>query len=282
MKQFTLLLSFFLFWNFHSSAQRISELNFNTESVDSTLCDFLFPNPETDPDLAKLRAKYGLDQLTEKADSDMEKAMILLNWTSNRWKHNGSNRPKKSDALTILAEVDDGKSFRCVEYGIVLAATLNSIGIPARTLGLKTKDVETSKYDAGHVVSEAYIPQFNKWVFMDGQVNYVPYLDDVPLNATEYQNAIFHHRDKLELRNINGTLSKRQANKQIKWVAKYLFYFDTLFDASKSGEKCKGKSKLMLVPLQEKKPTTFQIEYKIDNCLYTNNLKDFYKEPKLL
>ncbi|MGB6034696.1 MAG: transglutaminase-like domain-containing protein [Cryomorphaceae bacterium] len=260
----------------------MSEIKFDTESVDHTLCEFVFPSPKSDADLEELRTKYALDQLTEQADSDMDKAMILLNWTCNRWKHNGSNRPKKSDALTILAEVDEGKSFRCVEYGIVLAATLNSVGIPARILELKTKDVETSKYDAGHVVSEAYIPQFNKWVFMDGQVNYIPFLDNVPLNAVEYQNAVVNHRDRLELRNINGTLSKRQANKQIKWVAKYLFYFDTLFDASKSGIKCKGKSKIMLVPLQEKNPTIFQIEYKIDNCLYTNNLKDFYKKPRIL
>jgi len=282
MKQLFLLLSLLLFWSFYSSAQKISELKFDSVTVDNTLCDFVFPNPKTDADLEELRTKYGLGNLTEQANSDMEKAMILLNWTANRWKHNGSNRPKKNDALSILAEVDEGKSFRCVEYGIVLAATLNSIGIPARTLELKTRDVETTKYDAGHVVSEAYLSQFNKWVFMDGQVNYIPFLNGIPLNAVEYQNAVVNHRGQLELRSITGTLSKRQANKQIKWVSKYLFYFDTVFDCSKSREECRGKRKLMLVPLDAKNPTIFQIEYKIDNCIYTNRLKDFYREPTVL
>lgn len=282
MKQLIVILTSLLLLNLVSTAQKASQLSFDTESVDTTLCNFVFPNPQSDTDLIELNQKYGLSKLTDSGETQLDKAMILLNWTANRWKHNGSNRPKKNDALSILAEVDEGKSFRCVEYGIVLAATLNSIGIPARTLALKTRDVETTKYDAGHVASEAYLAQFNKWVFMDGQVNYIPYLNGIPLNAVEYQNAIAYHRDQLELRNIAGTLSKRQASKQIKWVSKYLFYFDTVFDASKSREECKGKRKLMLVPLDAKNPTVFQIEYKIDNCLYTNSLKDFYKKPQIL
>jgi len=282
MKQLGITLAFFLLLNVFSSAQKVSQLSFDTESIDTTLCDFVFPNPQTDADLKELNQKYDLNKLIDQGETQLDKAMILLNWTANRWKHNGSNRPKKSDALSILAEVDEGKSFRCVEYGIVLAATLNSIGIPARTLELKTRDVETTKYDAGHVVSEAYLSQFNKWVFMDGQVNYIPFLNGIPLNAVEYQNAVVNHRGQLELRSITGTLSKRQANKQIKWVSKYLFYFDTVFDSSKSREECRGKRKLMLVPLDAKNPTIFQIEYKIDNCIYTNRLKDFYREPTVL
>ncbi|HKK39939.1 MAG TPA: transglutaminase-like domain-containing protein [Cryomorphaceae bacterium] len=282
MKQLGITLAFFLLLNVFSSAQKVSQLSFDTESIDTTLCDFVFPNPQTDADLKELNQKYDLNKLIDQGETQLDKAMILLNWTANRWKHNGSNRPKKNDALSILAEVDEGKSFRCVEYGIVLAATLNSIGIPARTLELKTRDVETTKYDAGHVVSEAYLSQFNKWVFMDGQVNYIPFMNGIPLNAVEYQNAVVNHRGQLELRSITGTLSKRQANKQIKWVSKYLFYFDTVFDSSKSREECRGKRKLMLVPLDAKNPTIFQIEYKIDNCIYTNRLKDFYREPKII
>ncbi len=279
MKKLYILIFILLFSNFQSFTQKLYPLKFDTVSVDTAICDFVFPNPQSDADLQELAKKYDLEKLIAEAKTDIEKSLILVDWTSSRWKHNGINKPQKSDALSILAEVDEGKSFRCVEYGIVLVASLNAIGITARTLGLKLKNVETSKYDAGHVASEAYIPELKKWVFMDGQINYIPFLNGIPLNAVEYQNAIIHHRDKIELRNINGTLNQKKTNKQIKWVSKYLFYFDVNFDSSKSKEKCKEKRNLMLVPLGETNPTIFQIDYKINYCIYTNNLKDFYKAP---
>ena len=263
-------------------SNNISKIKFDTESKDESLCDLVFPNPETNSELLELKKEYKFNELINKAKSDIEKSFILLNWTNSRWKHNGNNQPQKNDAISILKEAEEGKNIRCVEYGIVLSATLNSIGIPARTLGLKTKDVETTKYGAGHVVSEAYIPELKKWVFMDGQINYVPFLNDTPLNAIEYQNAIINHKEQIELRNINGTFNKKKTLKHINWVAKYLFYFDVSFDSSEKRTKCNGKSRLMLVPVNEKNPTVFQIKNKINYCIYTNNIKDFYKKPKIL
>jgi hypothetical protein len=260
----------------------INEIRFKNEFKNESLCDLTFPNPKTNSKLIELNREFRLNELTSDAKSDIERALILLNWTNNRWNHNGNNRPEKNDALSILKEAKKGKNFRCVEYGVVLSATLNSIGIPTRTLGIKTKNVEIAKSGAGHVVSESYIPELKKWIFLDGQMNYIPYLNGEPLNAVEYQNAIINHKEQIELRNIYGKYSKKKTLDIINWVAKYLFYFDISFDSSEKRAKCNGKSRLMLVPLNEKNPTIFQIEYKIDYCIYTNNLKDFYKEPKLL
>ena len=281
MKTISLTLLFGFFLNSCISDKNLNTIQFDTESKDSSLCDFIFPNPETNSDLQKLKMNYNLDKLVNHAKSDLEKALILLNWTNNRWEHNGFNKPQNYDAISILKEAKEGKRFRCVEYGIVLSATLNSIGIPTRTLGLKTKDVETRKYGAGHVVSEAYIPELKKWVFMDGQINYIPFLNNTPLNAVEYLNAIINHRDQIELKNVNGTFDRKKTKKKIEWVAEYLFYFNTKFDSSGKRTKCMGKSNLMLVPLNEKNPKIFQINNKIDYCIYTNNIKDFYKEPKI-
>lgn len=88
--------------------------------------------------LRNLRKTYRLDSLTANASDQFEKVKIILDWTSKQWKHSGSNQPAKSDAISILEEAKTGKSFRCVEYGIVSSAALNSIGIPARVLALKT------------------------------------------------------------------------------------------------------------------------------------------------
>jgi len=276
----TLLIIGVLLTSCVSKQNPIAEIEFNKDVENESLCDLTFPNPKTNSELIELNEEYKLDELVSNAKSDIEKAMILLNWTHSRWTHNGDNKPKKNNALNILKEAKEGKNFRCVEYGTVLSATLNSNGIPARVLGLKTKEIETTKSGAGHVATEAYIPELKKWIFLDPQINYIPFLNGTPLNAVEYQNAIIHHRTEIKLRNLNGKFNQRKALSKINWVSKYLFYFDTRFDISKKKMKCNGKSKLMLVPIGEKKPKIFQIKYKIDNCIYTNNIKDFYKKPK--
>ena len=256
----------------------VNNIEFNKKTSGKINCEFRFPNSDTNSKLKELRNEYKIDELVKSKKSDLKKAIILLNWTNNRWKHNGQNEPKNNDALTILKEAENGKNFRCVEYGIVLSETLNSIGIPSRVIGLKTKNVETTESGAGHVATEAYISELKKWIFLDPQMNYIPYLNEIPLNAVEYQKAISNNRDKIKLKNLNGELSRRKVKSITKWIYKYLFYFDTSFDQEK-GKQCKGKSKLMLVPKNAKEPKIFQQKYKIDNCIYTNNLDDFYKKP---
>ncbi len=263
-------------------SNKIVAVTFDTVSKDESLCNLIFPNPETNQKLLDLKKEYKIDNLISSENSDLQKSLILLNWTNSRWKHDGNNRPKNADAINILKEAEKGEKFRCVEYGIVLSATLNAIGIPTRTLGIKTKDVETTKYGTGHVVSEAYIPELKKWIFMDGQINCIPFLDEVPLNAVEYKKAIIANKERIVLRNIHGNFDKKVALAKINWVAKYLFYFDVSFDSSEKKTSCNEKSRLMLVPINEKNPTVFQIEDKMDHLIYTHNIKDFYKKPTIL
>ncbi len=229
--------------------------------------------------LIQLKEQYDFETLLVDSKSEMEIAMQLMHWTNSRWEHNGDNQPSKNDALTILKEAGSGSQFRCVEYGIVLSASLNAMGIPARVIGLKTEAVETTKYGAGHVATEAYIKNLDKWVFLDAQMNYVPYVKGVPLNAAEYMQAIIHQRELLELYNANGKINAITAKYRIDWVVKYLFYLNARFDATEANEKCQGKSHLMLVPEGAKEPTVFQRDNPIDYCLYTRNLKDFYPKP---
>jgi len=285
MRKITNLLIITLFLNACTSqkypSKQIFPIQFDTKLTNLELCDLTFPDPETDKDLIKLRNKYKLDELTKDATSNIDKALIILNWVSSRWEHNGIQKPEKNDGLSILDEAEKGKRFRCVEYGIVLSSCLNAIGLPSRVLYLKTKDSEKNIVGAGHVVSEAYMPDLKKWVFLDGQINYIPFFNNKPLNAIEYQKAIYSNLDNIELRSKSGTMSKALAKKRKKWVGKYLFYFSSSFDSSNKREKCNEKSQLMLVPIKEKEPTVFQGKFEIDYCIYTNNLKDFYKKPKI-
>lgn len=265
-------------------SKRINKISFNKNSIENN-CDFIFSDYTNNEYLKKFREQYEIEKLTKNAKNDLEKVLILLDWTNSKWKHSGSNTPSKSDAFVILEEASQGKKFRCVEYAIVVSTALNSIGLLARTLGLKTKDVEKVKYGAGHVVTEVYLNDKNKWIFIDGQTNLIPFIDNVPLNAVELQEAIIESREKIELKSLNKIENEKDKNKYIKWVAPYLYYFDTYFDNRKDYKidyiKCKEKTRLMLVPIGAKEPKVFQRKHPMSNLIYTNSYKEFYKKPKI-
>ncbi|MBC5775558.1 transglutaminase domain-containing protein [Pontibacter sp. KCTC 32443] len=229
--------------------------------------------------LNTLREQYNLDEIVKGATNDTERALRMVNWVHKQWKHNGMNEPSKPDALTILAEAKAGKQFRCVEYGTVTAASLNAIGLPARRLGLKTKDVETTQYGAGHVLLEVYLPDLKKWVMLDGQFDVMPVLNNVPLNAVEFQQAIANNYNKLEIRSLSGTSKAQYVN----WIYPYLYYFDVRFD-NREGvaferQTVDSKKSLMLIPVGAKQPKVFQITNPLDYCKYTNSIVDFYQPP---
>lgn len=283
---FTILLSgcapFFRLVNYSPSA-KVVDVTFTNDIKPNY--KFAYSDTTGNEYLRKLQVNYGLDTLTQNANNQFGKVLLVLNWTHQQWKHSGSNEPKKSDALSILEEAKAGKNFRCVEYGIVSAAALNSIGLPARVIGLKTRDVEKIKYGAGHVAAEVYIPELKKWVLLDGQFNAIPMLNDVPLNSVELKQAVLANKPELKIVSIKGVANDSEKARYLSFVSKYLFYFDVNFD-NRIGEtdsklKVNDKTKLMLVPLKAKIPTVFQRKYPINYCEYTNSITDFYKEPVL-
>ncbi|GAB4093227.1 transglutaminase-like domain-containing protein [Flaviaesturariibacter terrae] len=239
---------------------------------------FWYEHSADNPFLQQLRASYGLEEIVRGATSDSARALRILKWTHDRWSHNGDNQPSKPDALTILEEAKSGKQFRCVEYGIVATSALNAIGLPARVLALKTKDVETTESGAGHVLLEVYLTDLKKWAILDGQWDAMPVLNGVPLNAVEFQQAIARNYDSLQIRSLSGT----GKDDYTRWIFPYLYYFDVKFDNREGvAERARqeGKQSLMLVPLAAKEPAVFQKVAPITYALYTRSLADFYAAP---
>ncbi|RAK69391.1 transglutaminase domain-containing protein [Hymenobacter edaphi] len=230
--------------------------------------------------LAQLREQYHLDAVVQGAADDTERALRLLHWVHQRWRHDGSNEPAKKDAISILEEAQTGKQFRCVEYGIVATACLNAYGLKSRVLGLKTRDVETTESGAGHVLLETWLPDRQKWAMLDGQWDVMPVLRGTPLNAVEFQQAIARNYQDLEIRSLSGASKMGYVG----WIAPYLYYMDVKFD-NREGlglERARvgDKVSLMLVPAGAKEPTIFQVKNPINYCLYTRSLAAFYAKPE--
>jgi hypothetical protein len=261
---------------------KVESISFDNEPTDDQLLP-VYPDPQTDPYLKELRETYPLDSLINSTQTDTEKALRLLEWTNMQWEHNGNNEPSRADALTILKEAQTGSMFRCVEYSIVSTDVLLALGMRARVVSLKTKDVETCKTGAGHVLTEVWLSDHNKWAVMDGQYNVMPLLNNIPLNAVEFQEAIVNKRP-FQLVNRNGEISGRERKRYLQFIPHYLYFFDIRFDNrrnidSEDTHLYKGKELLMLVPKGAKHPTVFQRKFAIGDAHYTNSIADFYRRP---
>ncbi|MCK4751805.1 MAG: transglutaminase domain-containing protein [Planctomycetes bacterium] len=258
--------------------QAVSELEWDFDEKIQPL-NIIMDDPNN-PNIVKLRKEYDMERLVSGAKDDYEKLRLITGWVQKQWKHNGNNKPSKSDPLTILKEASEGKSFRCVEYAKVVAGCARSLGMPSRTLALKRSDVENAKSSAGHVVAEVWLNQFNKWVFVDGQWGAIPEANGVPLNAIEFQNAIACELAGLKIR----FATERKQKKYLAWIVRYLYYFDfnldqRFYNAETEEERISGsKGKIMLVPKGANKPKVFQRKYPIKNCTYISNPKAFYPQ----
>jgi len=230
--------------------------------------------------LEDLKAAFPLDFVAPKM-SDTEVVLAALDWTHHRWQHNGNNSPSKNDAITILNEAQEGQRFPCFAYAIVLRDQLNALGYHARTVYLKTQDAEHRRSSPGHVATEVYLPDMEKWVFVDGQFNVMPFLDGAPLNAVELQDAIGQHYDKFELRSVSSEITTKK--NYVNFVYDYLYYFDTTFDNRYGQEEehmVEGKHALMLVPAGAEPLTRIDFwDLDIDYCVYTHSVSDFYARP---
>lgn len=103
--------------------------------------------------------------------SELELCTTLMDWVNKQWVHDGWNNAGSLKSIEILCNAKKGERYRCVEYGKVLSDILKSMGIVSRVVSLQSEDVAYGGAGSGHVASEVWINEFNKWVFMDPQYN---------------------------------------------------------------------------------------------------------------
>ncbi|RSK44082.1 transglutaminase-like domain-containing protein [Hymenobacter rigui] len=241
-------------------------------TLDPVAYSFQFSSAKT-AYLTRFREMFGLNEVIAKETTDLGRARALCQWVHFRLEHDGHKQFKSQDPFAILKAAQAGQQVQCVEFGLVLAAAFNAVGIPARPLYLKAEDVQTRTSAAGHALAEAWLPDLGKWVMVDAQADIIPMLGTTPLNAVELQQALA--ADKEDLTVLTSTDAKSRS--YFKWVNQYLFYFDTVMDNRYDVKS--AKTALMLVPLRAHKPVIFQRTEAIHNIRYTNSVATFYAPP---
>jgi hypothetical protein len=228
-----------------------------------------------EPYLHELRRRLRLEEFIDSGGDAYWTARTLSYFVHGLWDHGDAvEATEQSDPISILKDAEQGKAVRCIEYARVLTGCLVAVGVTARIIGLKQKNVETMRCGAGHVVTEAYLPSLNKWILVDPQFDAIPIVEGYPLNAVELQRSLATRHNGLTLASLSGT----NPHDYFRWILPYLFYFDTRLDqrVTATGGESAG---VMLVPLGVPPPRVMQREWPMGNLVYTHSVRAFYAAP---
>jgi len=225
---------------------------------------------------AALRKLCGLDKLCEGATSDLERVRRVCAYVHGLWEHDGGGRAKNQDPISIVQEAVKGGRFSCVEYATLVAACLNSIGIPARELSLMMPDVETTLIGGGHVAAEAWLADQQAWVFVDAQENVVPSVLGKALSAVGFQAALAQRSRDLSLRGEAGELG--EPSRYPIELAEALFYFRARLD-NRVAKVRPYTGSLLLLANGVEQPKVFQRWLPIQGDVVTRSMDAFYAPP---
>lgn len=172
----------------------------------------------------ELIAKYQLDHL--KAETDFETCKNVLLWLNKNVLHMGNyDGSDVQDALTLLKrsyKTEDG--INCLSLSIVLSECLLALGIRARVVYMMPEAIEDGD---NHVVVEAYISEWEKWIMLDA--TYGTYCEDElenVLNLGELKKVIHSNEKYIFSKNLNYNGETDLDVEDIRnYYAKNVFFF---------------------------------------------------------
>lgn len=237
-------------------------LNYNHEKL-------RLPDSINTAEFSELK-KYVLSRTTIKSKSEPALYFELMDWVSKQWEHNGWHAaPDTLNSLGILKSAhNDGQEYRCVEYGIVLNDILNSFGYTARTVGLKHLDVDYGGAGMGHVATEVWSNNLNKWIFLDPQFGIYAHKENVPLNIYEIFQ-IKKSGDFVKIEFLEVTTNKPNNEYGSGFLTNYLGYINI-------SQNNKGLKYALALKMEgERDYLTFQA-FPSSKTSFTTNVEDIY------
>jgi hypothetical protein len=235
-----------------------------------------FPENCKNNDLTLLN-EYVLGQVDFTQYQEPELFFKALEWVSLQWQHDGFNQPHDSlSSYEILQNVRNGERYRCVEYGKVVSDLLLSMGYVSRQIGMQSKDVAYGGFGMGHVASEVWSDQLQKWVFIDPQFSiYAKYKGKVLSFYDIYLLKQAGKFDKIDFITSSAYLKASGAEPK-SHAENYRGFLRSYFGAMVTGYKIGEKNFQMVLLLEKQDPyMTFQ-GFPMDNLLFTSDPFDVY------
>lgn len=212
----------------------------------------IFFQPGIDSLEALMKAGFDKDFVSA-LSTDLAKANFVMNWSHGLWSHNGDNDPGTTNPKTILEKAQAGDKFRCVEYSVMTVAAARSVGLNARVVGLRTREIETADYGAGHVVAEIYLTDLKKWIMVDAQWSLIPIIDGTPVHAAELAASL--GKKNIQFMNSKGEIISDAS--YLSWISPYLYYIAFRID-QRLNVNPRSQDQLILIPKGAKIPEKFQ------------------------
>ncbi|GIU23489.1 hypothetical protein TUM4433_06020 [Shewanella schlegeliana] len=201
----------------------------------------------------------------------------VMDWVASQWQHDGFNEaPSGMSSLDILKSVhQQGTRYRCVEYGKVMADILSAMGHHSRQIGLQSSDVAYGGWGKGHVATEVWSNDLNKWIFFDPQFSTYAQYEGQYLNI--YDMFLLKQQGKYEQISFIVTSSFAKLNdiKQQENQAGYSNFLSNYFGYHIASQQISDKKQSTVLMMEAKEPfLTFQ-------GMGSNNTKLFTKAVEI-
>lgn len=141
------------------------------------------------PRLAEIRSLLPSEVFS--ASNILDKIRILSSWTAQSWEYCSSAYASLYtpwDAATILAwgKAEQGQNGQrpivmCVHYAITFITACQALGIHARASAF----TEAINGFNGHFAAEVWLPDLQKWIFVDPNIDAIFYDNGQPLSVAE-------------------------------------------------------------------------------------------------
>jgi len=146
-----------------------------------------YPVDEEDPyhpRLQLLRRREQLDKVIAPGETELDKVVLLLDWTHRQLRTNGKFYYPPWDAVEILDLARKyGNGGFCAQYAIVMLQACLSVGLHARYIDLP-----------GHFILAVWLDDLEKWAVMDPYNGCYYEKNGVPLDGFSLYEA-YHNND---------------------------------------------------------------------------------------
>lgn len=260
--------------------KRVEPLVFEIEIPDTAFRQLQPYSAEIDV-YRSLRLEAGLDTLLSNTQSELDQLLALTDYVYQHSDGNARSRPITNNAYDTFTALKSGENIAEGEEAYLLTALLQSAGFQARTVFLMTNDAEVTKRKAGHYITEAWLPEQERWAMADPKYNLVPMIGDFVLNAVDLQSAIINNRPYRFI-GKSGEFSEKERIAYMRFIPHRLFYFASALDQRMSPDEPHSFGEyayMLLVPLEVEIPEYFQRSLSLKDYFVIHNRNTFYQQP---
>jgi hypothetical protein len=204
------------------------------------------------------------------AQDEFEAALQLNEWIHEVMIYSKTNVTSKSDAISILEEIEKSKKASDRDFVIVYSQAAASLGLYVRRGEFGTADgVKADKADFLKVV-EVWSDKYNKWILIDVANNSYITEAGIPVSALELLNRGFENME---------VMGVKDSSKYIKAMSNVLYTYTIEIDNNIDGIKRSNSFITYLKP--ELTPQLRTKNGYIPPTIFVNSENVFSKSPKI-